>query len=183
MTANQPRRQAGKSRRVTLADVAERAGVSAMLVSLVMRGRPGASPANRERVLEVARELGYIPDARARVLRQERTNLLGVTFRLQQPFHADIVDGIYTAADAAGYEVVLSAVTDTRHEDRAIDTLLAERCEALILLGPQTPKRRLVDLAARLPVTVVARSVVDPSLDVVRTADAKVIQLAVDHLV
>jgi DNA-binding LacI/PurR family transcriptional regulator len=183
VTTNQPRRQPGKARRIRLADVAERAGVSAMLVSLVMRGRPGASPANRERVLQVARELGYVPDARARVLRQERTNLLGVTFNLQQPFHADLVEGIYSAADAAGYEVVLSAVTDTRREDRAIETLLAERCEALILLGPQTPKRQLVDLAARLPVLVVARSIADPSIDVVRTADAKGIQLAVDHLV
>jgi DNA-binding LacI/PurR family transcriptional regulator len=182
VTTNQPHRQTGKARRVTLADVAERAGVSAQLVSLVMRGRPGASPANRERVLQVARELGYVPDARARVLRQERTNLLGVMFHLQQPFHADLVEGIYAAADAAGYEVVLSAVTDTRREDRAIETLLAERCEALILLGPGTPTRQLVELAARLPVTVVARGIADPAIDVVRTADAKGIQLAVDHL-
>ncbi len=154
-----------------------------MLVSLVMRGRPGASPANRERVLQVARELGYVPDARARVLRQERTNLLGVTFAVQQPFHSDLVEGIYSAADTAGYEVVLSAITGTRAEARAIETLLAERCEALILLGPQTPKRQLLELAERLPVTVVARGVADPTLDVVRTADVRGIQLAVDHLV
>jgi DNA-binding LacI/PurR family transcriptional regulator len=176
---NQPRR----ARRVTLSDVAERAGVSAMLVSLVMRGRPGASPANRERVLQVARELGYVPDARARVLRQGKTNLLGVTFLVRQPFHADLVEGIYDAADAAGYEVALSAITGNRVEARAIETLLAERCEALILLGPRTPRKQLLELAARLPVTVVARGVAEPSVDVVRTADAKGIQLAVDHLV
>ena len=54
-------------RRTTLADVAAEAGVSVALVSIVMRGAPGAGAATRERVLEVARRLGYQPDSRARL--------------------------------------------------------------------------------------------------------------------
>src|SRR5688572_20613072 len=53
-------------RRVTLADVAKRAGVSPALVSIVMREAPGASAESRQRILAVARDLGYRPDARAR---------------------------------------------------------------------------------------------------------------------
>src|SRR5690348_13513641 len=68
------------ARRTTLSDVARVAGVSTALVSLVMRGAPGASPANREKVFRVARELGYVPDSRARALRQGRSQLLGVMF-------------------------------------------------------------------------------------------------------
>lgn len=171
------------ARRVTLADVAQGAGVSTALVSIVMRGVPGASPANRQRILQVAKDLGYVPDSRARVLRQGRSHLLGVMFGVQQPFHADLVEGIYATAEEAGYDVVLSAVTETRPEARAVDTLLADRCEALILLGPQSSRASLVELASRLPIIVVARSINDPSIDVVRTADAKGIELAVDHLV
>lgn len=174
---------AGQARRATLADVARAAGVSPALVSIVMRGVPGASPANRQRIQQVAKDLGYVPDARARVLRRGRSRLLGVMFGVQQPFHADLVEGIYAAAEETGYDVVLSAVTSTRAEDRAVDTLLAERCEALILLGPEAPRPYLADLASRLPIVVVARSINEPSIDVVRTADAKGIELAVDHLV
>ncbi|WP_030039686.1 LacI family DNA-binding transcriptional regulator, partial [Streptomyces resistomycificus] len=130
-------------KRPTLADVASRAGVSTALVSIVMRGAKGAGEATRERVLQAAREIGYRPDARARLLRSHRSHLLGVQFGLQHPFHSDLVEGIYAAAEPAGYQIALSAVAAGRGEQRAVETLLDDRCEALILLGPQAPAARL----------------------------------------
>ncbi|WP_088288195.1 LacI family DNA-binding transcriptional regulator [Kineosporia sp. A_224] len=171
------------ARRTTLADVARQAGVSTALVSLVMRGAPGASPANREKVFRVARELGYVPDSRARALRQGRSQLLGVMFHVQQPFHADVIEGVYEAAEAAGYDVVLSAVTDSRSEDKAIGTLLADRCEAVILVAPQSSREWLAEVGGRLPTVVLVRHVRHPDLSVVRAADMKGLGLAVDHLV
>jgi DNA-binding LacI/PurR family transcriptional regulator len=170
-------------RRATLADVARQAGVSTALVSLVMRGAPGASPANREKVFRVAREMGYVPDSRARALRQGRSHLLGVMFHVQQPFHADVIEGIYEAAEAACYDVVLSAVTESRSEDKAIGTLLADRCEALILVAPQSSRDWLAEVAARLPTVVLVRHLRHPDIYVVRAADMKGVGLAVDHLV
>jgi len=170
-------------RRSTLADVARQAGVSTALVSLVMRGAPGASPANREKVHRVARELGYVPDSRARALRQGRSQLLGVMFHVQQPFHADVIEGIYEAAEAAGYDVVLSAVTDSRSEDKAIGTLLADRCQAVILVAPQSSREWLAEVGSRLPTVVLVRHVRHPDLAVVRAADVKGLALAIDHLV
>ena len=98
----------------TLEDVAQRAGVSRALVSIVVRGVPGASDATRQRVLEIAAELGYRPDSRARLLAGRRSRLIGVTLALNHPFHADLAEGIYAAAETLGYEVVLSAVTAQR---------------------------------------------------------------------
>lgn len=172
-----------RGRRATLADVARQAGVSTALVSVVMRGAPGASPTNREKVFRVARELGYVPNSRARALRRGRSQLLGVMFHVQQPFHADVVEGIYAATEAAGYDVVLSAVTEARSEDKAIGTLLADRCEALILVAPQSSRAWLGEVAGRLPTVVLARYVRHPDISVVRTADIKGVGLAVDYLV
>ncbi|MEU5632764.1 LacI family DNA-binding transcriptional regulator [Streptomyces rishiriensis] len=172
-------------KRPTLADVAARAGVSTALVSIVMRDAKGAGAATRERVLQAAREIGYRPDARARLLRSRRSRLIGVQFGLQHPFHADLVEGVYAAAEAAGYQIALSAVTAGRSEQRAVETLLADRCEALILLGPQAPAARLAELAGQLPVVSVARRL-RPSgsgPEVVRTADDEGARQAVDHLV
>ncbi len=174
---------AGPDRRPTLADVAARAGVSTALASIVMREAPGASAATRERVRRAAEEIGYRPDSRARLLRSARSRLLGVVFGVQHAFHGDLVSGLYAAAERVGYELALSAVTPGRDERRAVAGLLQDRCEALVLLGPHSPTAALADLAARLPLVVVARPVRSAAVDVVRTADAEGMHLAVDHLV
>jgi DNA-binding LacI/PurR family transcriptional regulator len=166
-----------------MADVAASAGVSTALVSIVMRDAPGASAPTRERVRAAAAELGYRPDARARSLRRSRSHLLGVVFGLHHPFHADLVEGVYAAAEPAGYGVVLSAVAPSRDERRAVESLLDDRCEALLLLGPESPTARLAELGARLPVVAVARSVATESVEVVRSGDADGAAQAVDHLV
>jgi DNA-binding LacI/PurR family transcriptional regulator len=175
--------QSGRPRRPTLADVAARAGVSVALVSIVMRDVPGASAESRQRVMQAADELGYRPDKRARLLRSSQSRLIGVTFGVQHPFHGDLVSGLYTAAENAGYELALSAVTPGRDERRAVAGLLQDRCEALILLGPQASTSYLADVSTRLPVVVVARAVRHHALDVVRTADGQGLHQAVDHLV
>ncbi|MCO1659455.1 LacI family DNA-binding transcriptional regulator [Pseudonocardia humida] len=170
-------------RRPTLEDVAARAGVSRALVSIVIRDAPGASPRTRERVRRAADEIGYRPDARARLLSRGRSRLLGVVFGVQHAFHGDLVDGLYLAAERLGYDVALSAVTPRRDEERAVAGLLQDRCEALVLLGPGMPTSRLAALAAQLPVVVVARAVRHRAVDVVRTADDEGLRLAVEHLV
>jgi DNA-binding LacI/PurR family transcriptional regulator len=173
----------GRSRPTTLADVAAQAGVSVALVSIVMRDVPGASATTRERVRRAAQELGYQPDSRARLLRRSRSQLIGVVFGVQHAFHGDLVSGLYAAADGAGYELALSAVTPGRDERRAVAGLLQDRCEAMILLGPQLPTSDIAHLAARMPVVVVARAVRHRAVDVVRTDDAAGLHLAVDHLI
>jgi DNA-binding LacI/PurR family transcriptional regulator len=172
-------------KRPTLADVAARAGVSTALASIAMRGAKGASAATSERILEAAQEIGYRPDARARLLRSRRSRLLGVQFGLQHPFHADLVECLYKVAEPAGYQIALSAVAASRSEQRATEALLADRCEALILLGPQAPAAQLEKLAAQLPVICLARRLPPsaPSVEVVRTADDDGAAQAVDHLV
>ncbi|MCO8277306.1 LacI family transcriptional regulator [Actinoplanes sp. TRM 88003] len=170
-------------RRATLTDVATRAGVSKSLVSLVMRDEPGASAETRRRVLDAAEQLGYQPDSRARLLRSGRSRLLGVVFGLQHPFHADLVTGLYAAARETGYEIALSAVTPGRGESEAVTGLLQDRCEALILLGPQSSTASLARLATRMPVVALARPVRDNGVDVIRSADAEGLALAVEHLI
>lgn len=168
-------------RRPTLEDVAERAGVSRALVSIVMRDAPGASEQTRERVRRAAQEIGYRPDPLARRLRQHRSKVIGLTFNAGQEFHAELVDGLYVAADELGYEVTLSAVTPHRDERRALRTLIDDRCEGLVLIGPELPARELRDLAARIPVVVVARAIRD--VDAVRSDDVAGAVAGMAHLV
>lgn len=169
-------------RRPTMGDVAEAAGVSRPLVSIVMRDVKGASDATRERILRIANEMGYVPDDRARKLRQKSSRLIGIAFELQHPFHGDVVEQIYVAAAQRGYDVALSAVAPTRDEATAVESLIRERCEALIVLSLQPDADHLTTLTKRLPVVSVARRLKAATMGIVRGDDKAGLRIAVDHL-
>src|SRR5690625_7169775 len=67
-TAATSPRGTGRGQRVTIADIAERAGVTSAAVSLAVNGRPGVSDASRARVMDIARELHWEPSHAARAL-------------------------------------------------------------------------------------------------------------------
>lgn len=169
----------GRSR-VTLNDVARRAEVSRALVSIVMRDAPGASAATRERVKAVASDLGYRPDVRARSLAGQKSRLIGVMFGVGVGvFQFDLLDGLYTAAEARGLNLILSALTAGRDEQRAAQSLQDFRFDALIMLGPPTPAPLL---AGKVPIVVLGWAVDDPAVDIVQTSDEHGMAQAVDHL-
>ncbi|MGY1634036.1 LacI family DNA-binding transcriptional regulator [Geodermatophilus sp. SYSU D01186] len=171
-----------RARRPRLQDVADEAGVSAATASLVLRGAPGPSGATRERVLGAAGRLGYRPDRAASLLARRRSGLIGIAMDVRSTFHAQLVEDVHEAAEAHGYDLVLSTVTRTRDERRAVETLLDSRCEALLLLGPDAPAARLSALARQLPVVAVGRPVSAEGVDVVRAADDDGVAQAVEHL-
>ncbi|MEV8503539.1 LacI family DNA-binding transcriptional regulator [Actinoplanes sp. NPDC051475] len=169
--------------RPRLEDVAARVGVSTASVSLVLRGASGPSAETRRRVLEAAAELGYRADRTASMLARRRRHLLGVMLDIRNPFHAELVEEIQAEADRVGYEVVLSTLTRHRGEERAVETLLDFRCEAVLLLGPDCTDERLGVLAGQIPVVTIGRRVADPGVDVVRSADHLGVAEALTHLI
>ncbi len=113
----------------------------------------------------------------------DRARSLGVAYAVRQPFHGELVEALYAAADRAGYDVTLSAVAPTRDESRAIRSLLDHRCDGLILLGPDQRAKALAELATTTPTIVVARKVTATGVDVVRGDDTDGLRQAVEHLV
>ncbi|MFE5704324.1 LacI family DNA-binding transcriptional regulator [Rhodococcus koreensis] len=172
------------SPRITIVDVARAAGTSVTSASVALRGKPGVSDGTRAHIAAVAAKLGYRPDAAARRLRQDRSHLLGVTFALDQAFHTDLVAHLYDAAAEVDHDLVLSAVTENRSASRAAESLLEDRCAALLLISPQITEEELAVLADRSD-TVVAlgAQVAVPGVDSVRTDDRVGVTLVVDHLV
>ena len=115
-------------------------------------------------------------------MRSARSRSIGVVFDLQHEFHGQVVDALYQAAEGTGYDLVLGAVTPSRPEQRAIQSLIDYRCEVLILVGSSLPVSELDELASTIPVVTMARAVRSPVVDVIRTDDVVGAQLAVDHL-
>ena len=149
----------GRTSRPRQAEVARLAGVSQTTVSLVLGGKKqGAaiSEETRQKVLDAASSLGYVPDPVASRLAASRNNLLGV-FSFTATFPTDVqhsyypfLVGVEQEAAALGYDLVLFTGSSTGGAGAAgPDALnrvrLADGC---LLLGRHTPAaelRRLVD--------------------------------------
>jgi DNA-binding LacI/PurR family transcriptional regulator len=173
----------GRSPRVTIVDVARAAGISVSSASVALRGEPGVSERTRDRVLVAADRLGYQPDQRARVLREQRARLIGVTFSVENTFDAAVVENLYLAAAGTGYDLVLSATTGNRSGSEAIESLLRDRCPTLILISPAISTAELVGLSARASVVIIGSDLQADGVDAACSDDRRGIADAVDHLV
>jgi len=122
-------------KRVTTHDVAKRAGVSQPTVSLVLSRNATArvSPETRERVLQAARELGYVPNVVARSLVRSRSYAIGVIVPdLRNPFFAEVVSGAERVVSEAGYAVLLCETREISR-DRHIQTLLERQVDGIMM--------------------------------------------------
>lgn len=165
-------------RRPTIRDVAERAGVSKSLVSLVMRGAPNVSEERREAVLRAAEELGYRPNVAARILRR-RARVLGVMAHdLHNPFHAEIIDGVQAAAAEDGYRVLVAA----GRQEEAVSTLLELPVDGMVLTGTTLSAARIDEAAREVPVALVGRTSRNPAVDTVVDDDRRGAELVAEHL-
>ncbi|MDO8502530.1 MAG: LacI family DNA-binding transcriptional regulator [Gemmatimonadaceae bacterium] len=122
-------------KRVTTHDVAKRAGVSQPTVSLVLskNARARVSAETRERVLEAARELGYVPNVVARSLVRSRSYAIGVIVPdLRNPFFAEVVSGAERVVSEAGYAVLLCETREIPR-DRHIQALLERQVDGIMV--------------------------------------------------
>jgi DNA-binding LacI/PurR family transcriptional regulator len=128
------------SRRLTIRDVARKAGVSESTVSRVLsrsQTQIAISPETRERVLQVVEELDYRPNPVARALRGKRTNVLGLIVReIDDLFFAQLTDAIRDLVQANGYDLVLGYAKSDPEEALLLSEVLdLRRCDGLFLLG------------------------------------------------
>lgn len=168
----------------TMQQVAERAGVSTALVSLVMRGAPNVSEHRRALVLQAVNELGYRPNVLARNLASRRTQTIGVVLNdLHNPFFAEIVDGLQRAADVGGYRVLIGNGDHSKAgEAAAVETFLQFRVDGLVMAGPTITVSAMEAASASAALVVVGRSTRSAEIDTVNTDDDLGARLAVEHL-
>ncbi|MFI2436337.1 LacI family DNA-binding transcriptional regulator [Streptomyces sp. NPDC018693] len=170
----------------TIRDVADRAGVSKSLVSLVLRGSEQVRPEKREAVLKAVRELGYRPNAAARSLSEQRTRTIGVLLDdLRNPWYVDLLDGLNSLLHASGLHMLLADARLARRVGHDLaGPFLDVQADGLVVVGTLPDLTALDTVAARMPVVVAgAREAVPAGVDVVADDDEKGARLATEHLV
>lgn len=168
----------------TIHDVAERAGVSKSLVSLVMRGAPNVSDASRSAVLRAAAEIGYRPNLAARSLVQKKSHIVGlVVSDLHNPFFNEVIDGIEASLVADYRPIMTSSRLDAKREREAIETLLELRADGLVLLGPHVARKHIAAVGRTVPTIAVGISSRSRDFDSIAGDERIGAGLVVDHLV
>ena len=141
------------SKRVTLADVARRAGLSPAAASMILNGRPDTrlSADAHERVHAAAAELGYRPNVAARGLRTDRTHTIGFISDVVATtrFASGLIKGALEAAEEAGHVVlVLETGGEPARESVAIEAVLDRQVDGIIFATMRARELFVPDLPA-----------------------------------
>jgi LacI family transcriptional regulator len=180
-------RRAGANKAVTLADVAKKAGVSVMTASRAMSGEGYASEETRARVQAAAQELGYAPNALARMMKGGRTNVIGVVVN---DLSSVVVNSFVTAlsVEVRKFEMdmfIYNSLGDLGDgKGRRVSQMLHGLWDGLLFVLPRMTDDYLATLeASGSPIVLFNYCRRETSLPVVRGDNADGAQRGVAHLI
>ncbi len=178
---------------ITLKDVAEQAGVSTQLVSVVLNGKAKkyrVSQATQERVEEMARQMGYDPEsnrsARQMAARKHGKKLVNNVIAVcalpsvrsfhEQPFEGPILDGIESAADRFGLDVLLCRL----YPEKMPRLITKGEVDGIVMVSGRP---HYLDAFRQLNIPVVKTGSSPPDCDTVSAQDREGVYQATAHLV
>ncbi len=170
---------------VTMKDIAEKAGVSVNTVSRVLNNKPDISKETREKILRIAKELGYIKNITASSLRSNQTKIVGVILEdITNLFFAEVMKGMEAAARKYGYQLLLmNTGTDPKKQREAIQTLLERRVEGILITPTEDGLSDFERLShINVPAVIVGRHIERLQLDEIHSDEVKGGYLATKHL-
>jgi LacI family transcriptional regulator len=120
---------------VTISDIARRVNMTPVTVSRALNKPDLVKPATLARILEVAQELDYVPNAFARSLKRSESMIIGViTASVDNPFYSEMIKAISREAKKHGYTIMLVDTDGSEElERKAVDTLLSYRVAGIVL--------------------------------------------------
>lgn len=174
--------------RVGIRDVARAAGVSVTLASWAINDKPGVSAASRERILQVAEELGYRADPAARALRLGHSDSYALMIRnLRNPFFLDVISALQEAAVVRGASIlVMDTDYSVEREYDYVSRLAAQRVAGLAIapVGPGEAVARWHELRPDQPFVVLNAVRPDvPGASRVAPDNVQAVRLATEHLI
>ncbi|MFE9094270.1 LacI family DNA-binding transcriptional regulator [Streptomyces sp. NPDC007264] len=170
--------------RVSLKDVAERAGVSIKTVSNVVNNYPHVTPAMRARVQAAIDELGYRPNLTARHLRKGRTGIIALAVpELGNPYFAELAGAVIDAAAEHEFTVLLDHTRGEREQEILVSQGFRARVIDGLILSPLALEAE--DLQGRsddVPLVLLGEREYDLPFDHIAIDNVAAARCAVRHL-
>jgi DNA-binding LacI/PurR family transcriptional regulator len=173
--------------KISIREVAARAGVSVSTVSLVLNGKGRISEATRKKVRNAAKALGFILDHSASKLRSGQSTLFGVIVNdFSNPFFAELSAALETEAFGSGYMTVLANSNDNLdRQEKLIEAMVGLGVGGFVICptAGSTPETFELIRARSLPYVICVRDLQDENADFVGTDNYQCGVLACRHLV
>jgi DNA-binding LacI/PurR family transcriptional regulator len=181
---------AAQARRITISDIAERAGVSKGAVSYALNERPGVSEQTRARILAIAEQLGWYPNRAARSLSAARANACGLVLARPpktlalEPFFMEFIVGVEAALSARSVALAIQLVPDVHEETRVYRRWWGERrVDGTLVVDLRVDDPRIDELTRLgLPAVVVGRPLPGAALPAVWSDETATMTEIVRHL-
>jgi DNA-binding LacI/PurR family transcriptional regulator len=176
---------------VTISDIAARAGVSKGAVSFALNDRPGLSEATRQRILAIAKELGWYPHRAARALSAARADACGLVLARPaktlafEPFFTELFAGVETELSARSIALATRLAGNVEEELEIYRRWWAERrVDGVLVVDLRTRDPRVAELAGLgLPAVIVGQPLEGADLPAVWHDEVSPVADAVRHLV
>ena len=149
----------GRTKKITISDIAEKANVSKSTVSRVLNDSEAVVAEKRTAVLQAIAELDYQPNLFARGLAGGQTMAIGVlTQNISSPHNDALLRGVLQGLNGTGYAPIFAdGYWQAKKEKEAIQILLARQVDGLIVLGGEVSEVYLQKIAQQLPLIIVGR--------------------------
>lgn len=170
---------------ITIADVAERAGVSKTTVSHALSGKRHVAPATRKRIEEVIEELGFRPNALARSLRIQRTQMVTLIIPdITNPYYPVLARGLQDALIKHGYHIFLCNTDGDKEQSIELIADAIHRQVDGIVVSSLHPMAKEIEefLTEDVPFISLGVSVNHPQIDQVATDDRQGALIATRYL-
>ncbi|MFD2117463.1 LacI family DNA-binding transcriptional regulator [Paenibacillus yanchengensis] len=164
---------------VSIKDIAKQAGVSISTVSYALNGNPKVTEGTRNKILAVAEELNYVPNAAARTLKMRETKIIGAFLTsFQGSFYGELLQGMKEEANKRGYDLVICSGKQSHR-------MLPERLmDGAVILDRQFADEQLLQYAKRgHKLVVLDRELQHPGIVQVLLDNKAGGTLAIDYLI
>lgn len=170
---------------VTIKDIAREANISYSTVSRALAGNPQVNEESRNKILKLANDMGYTPNALAKGLVTKSTYTIGLIITdITNPFFPEVAQGVEDCANRNGYQVFLcNSNWSVQREKEYLYKLYSSRVDGIVISPASDDLSHIVDSQFQVPIVFAAQKPQSNGCNYVTVDHFKSATIAVEYLV
>ncbi|MBU0997731.1 MAG: LacI family transcriptional regulator [Firmicutes bacterium] len=172
--------------KTTIYDVARAMCLSPGTISKIIHNNGNVSEKTKQRVLEYIKEVGYVADTNARILKSKKSWIIGVIFAdisligLEHPFFASVIQQFKNYVEAQGYEIIFIVNKLGQNEMTYLGWCKNKKVDGVLIVSGNVTRKNIIELVES-DIPSVSTDIIMPHLNSVLSDDYMGIELAINY--